>query len=297
MLNTDKVLQTHNTMVESQVKAMTENCTNAIQALNKVANQSGPPPSQFKVGEQVWLDATHLKLPHQKAKLTPKCLGPFKVTQKISPVAYCLKLPTNWRIHNMFHALLFTPYHKMYAHGPNFTHPPPDLIDGEDEYEVKQIVTHRQFRRSKKLQYLTKWKGYPESDNTWEPTDQVHTPLIVKHYQSTAKHQSARKSAHQSAILHVHIKTPQGIPKDLIKCPVIFPASPSNVCQKTSLSKNLPHSNDPNSTSTPPSHNLSVTSISVTRSAPRTPLTIAASASLTTAPTTTRLCQTTLPMS
>ena len=121
---------------------MTENHANTIRALNKVANQKGPPPSQFKIREQIWLDATHLKLPHQKAKLTPKHLGPFKIIQEISPVAYHLKLPTNWRIHNVFHASLLTPYHETHAHGPNFTCPPPDLINGEDEYKVEQIVAH-----------------------------------------------------------------------------------------------------------------------------------------------------------
>ncbi len=141
-LNSDKVLQTHNTLVESHVKAMMENCTNTIRVLNKIANQKGPPPSQFNTREQVWLDASHLKLPHQKVKLISKCLRPFKVTQEISPVAYQLELPTNWRIHNVFHASLLMPYHEMHAHSPNFTHPPPDLIDREDEYEVKWIVTH-----------------------------------------------------------------------------------------------------------------------------------------------------------
>jgi len=100
---------------------MTENCANTIQALNKITDQKGPLPSQFQTKEQVWLDASHLKLPHQKAKLTPKHLGPFKITQEISPVAYRLELPTNWRIHNVFHASLLMPYHETQAHGPNFT--------------------------------------------------------------------------------------------------------------------------------------------------------------------------------
>jgi len=136
-LNSDKVLQTHNALVESQIQAMTKNRADAIQALNKVANQKGAPPSQFHLQEQVWLDASHLKLPHQKAKLTPKRLGPFKITQEISPVAYRLELPPNWRIHDVFHASLLTPYHEMTTHGPNFTRPPPDLIDGEEEYKVE----------------------------------------------------------------------------------------------------------------------------------------------------------------
>ena len=99
-------------------------------------------------------------------------------------MAYRLELPPNWRIHDVFHASLLTPYHETTAHGPNFTRPPPDLIDGEEEYEVERIVAHRQFGRSKRLQYLIKWKGYPESDNTWEPADQVHAPELIKHYQS-----------------------------------------------------------------------------------------------------------------
>ncbi len=120
-LNSDKVLQTHNALVESQTQTMTKNHTDAIRVLNKVANQKGPPPSQFHIKEQVWLDASHLKLPHQKAKLTPKHLGPFKITQEISPVAYRLELPISWRIHDVFHASLLAPYHETPAHGPNFT--------------------------------------------------------------------------------------------------------------------------------------------------------------------------------
>src|SRR6266404_2615087 len=184
-LNLEESPKTMNALVEVRSEIMDQNRKNAIWALNKSSDQSGPLPSQYKLRQQVWLDTTHLKLPHQKAKLIPKCLGPFKITQEISPVAYRLELPPNWRIHNVFHASLLTLYHETTAHGPNFTRPPPDLIDGEEEYEVEQIVAHRQFGRSKRLQYLIKWKGYPESDNTWEPADQVHAPELIKHYQST----------------------------------------------------------------------------------------------------------------
>src|SRR5258708_15367161 len=32
------------------------------------------------------------------------------------------------------------------------------------------------------LQYFVKWKGYPKSDNTWEPAQNVHAPDLLKKY-------------------------------------------------------------------------------------------------------------------
>jgi hypothetical protein len=41
------------------------------------------------------------------------------------------------------------------------------MIEGEPEYEVETIISHR--KRGKGYQYLVKWEGYAESENTWEP--------------------------------------------------------------------------------------------------------------------------------
>jgi hypothetical protein len=66
-------------------------------------------------------------------KLAPKQYRPFKVAAQISKVAYKLQLPPSWKIHNVFHTSLLTPYKKMSQHGPNFLEPPPDIIEGEPE--------------------------------------------------------------------------------------------------------------------------------------------------------------------
>ncbi len=186
----------------------------------------------------------------------------------------------------------------MQAHGPNFTRPPPDLINGEEEYKIERIIAHRHFGRSKRLQYLIKWKGYPKSDNTWEPADQVHAPELIKHYKSAAHHQSAAKSAHQSATLPAGIRTLQLAPQSCIKCPMIFPASLSNASQKTSLSKNSPHSNIPNTTSTPPNPAHIAYSTSATSSTHPTYQYITGIVNSPTAPfiTATRACQISLAM-
>jgi len=82
----------------------------------------------------------------------------------------------------VFHASLLCPYHETDAHGPNFSRPPPTIIDGEEEYEVDQILNHQYHGQSKRLDYLIKWVGYPSSDNTWEPVAQIHAPHKIKAY-------------------------------------------------------------------------------------------------------------------
>jgi hypothetical protein len=69
---------------------------------------------------------------------------------------------------------LLTPYIETDFHGPNYTRPPPDLIDGEEEYEVENILKSRRYGRGRKVQYLVKWKGYTDSDNEWVNWDDMH---------------------------------------------------------------------------------------------------------------------------
>jgi hypothetical protein len=138
----------------------------AIHVLNRTAYKTEVPSNQWTVGQLVWLEGKNLPLPYGTAKLAPRCHGPFKIMKIISPVAVRLELPAQWSIHPVFHTSLLTPYTETPLHSPNFTRPPPDLIDGEEEYEVEQIHSHRTWGRRKTQQYLIKWKGYPESDNT-----------------------------------------------------------------------------------------------------------------------------------
>ena len=167
-----------------------ENREQATRAINKVAKGNGTIQRQYGTGDQVWLEGKNLRFPHQATKLNLKCYGPFRVIKEVSPVAYQLQLPPSWNIHLTFHTSLLLPYCKTPSHGPNFSQPPPDLIDGKEEYKVKQIKAHQNFGRTRRPQYLIKWKGYPESNNTWEDAINVHAPKIIKSYH---KHRPLQK--------------------------------------------------------------------------------------------------------
>ena len=172
----------NNDLAEEHVRKLMENRDQATRAINEAAKGNGTISSQYHIGDQVWLEGKNLKFPHQATKLNPKHYGPFRVIKEISLVAYQLQLPPSWNIHPVFHASLISPYSETPSYGPNFSRPPPDLINNEEEYEVKQIKAHQSFGRSKCLQYLIKWKGYPESDNTWEDAIDVHAPDLTKQY-------------------------------------------------------------------------------------------------------------------
>ena len=97
----------------------------------------------FKKGEKVWLEAQNLKHSVTNPKFTPKREGPFTITKVLSPIMYQLCLPKTWKIHPVFHTTLLSSYHENDVHGLNFPAPPPDLIAGEEEYEIDWILCHR----------------------------------------------------------------------------------------------------------------------------------------------------------
>src|SRR5713226_5455177 len=188
--------------VQERLAMMKERRLQAIAAINQ-SSKGRDIPSSFLVGTQVWLEGTHLRLPYQATKLAPKCYGPFEVVREVSPVAYQLRLPAAWNIHDVFHASLLSPYCETDAHGPNYSRPSPDLIEGEKEYEVEWVINHRHAGRARTLQYLIKWKGYPEADNTWEPADQVHAPQIIKAYHRQHPLEDKRRRANARMIIRI----------------------------------------------------------------------------------------------
>jgi hypothetical protein len=52
-------------------------------------------------------------------------------------------------------------------------------------YEVEAIVKHRKINGE--VKYLLKWKGFPESENTWEREANLECPSLVQEYWAARK--------------------------------------------------------------------------------------------------------------
>src|SRR6266566_6611090 len=79
------------------------------------------------------------------------------------------------------------PYSKTTMHGPNYHEPPPDVINGEKEWEVKEIVGSRRYGRWKKLQYLIRWEGYSAVHDSWEPAEGIRAPDLIRDFERQQK--------------------------------------------------------------------------------------------------------------
>lgn len=140
---------------------------------------------EFKVGDRVLLSTADLKLATQgtSKKLQPKFTGPFKITAKVGANAYTLELPRQLsKMHPTVNVSRLRPYkdndQATFPTREKLNRPPPQLVDEDDGYEVERIVDKMRTHKGRQFitWYLVKWKGYPDSDNTWRKAEWSRPP-------------------------------------------------------------------------------------------------------------------------
>lgn len=127
----------------------------------------------FAVGDLVKLDASKLLLHGQTcAKLRDRHLGPYMVSEIVSPVAYRLTLPSALsRVHPVFHVSRLLPWatnSELPAHEQPVRPTPTaaDFVAGEDVFEVDYISDCRIPSGKKTVEFETHWTGY--TDVSWQ---------------------------------------------------------------------------------------------------------------------------------
>ena len=108
-------------------------------------------------------------------KLCSKYFGPFQVLEKIGTVAYRLKLPSQSRVHPVFHVSLLK---KHVGTTPIVAGSLPEF----DQNDITPLVPYkvlqrRQIKRADKLvtQWLIHWKGLESYEASWEDAEFVRS--------------------------------------------------------------------------------------------------------------------------
>ncbi|EOY08397.1 Gag protease polyprotein [Theobroma cacao] len=132
-------------------------------------DSSGLPPRQ---GVAIWSGVIRFA---KREKLNPRYIGPFRIIERIGPVAYRLELPPELdRIHNVFHISML----KKYVPDPSHILETPPIELHEDlKFEVKPVrILDRKDRvlRNKSIPMVkVLWKNARMEEMTWEVESQM----------------------------------------------------------------------------------------------------------------------------
>jgi hypothetical protein len=94
-----------------------------------------------------------------------------------------VQLPVKYsRLHDVFPVSLLE---KWYSGQDQKLLPLPELVDGEEEWEVEDIVDHKNVGDERR--FLVKWAGWPAEYNTWEPREHfANAKKIITAYEQKA---------------------------------------------------------------------------------------------------------------
>lgn len=162
-------------------------------AFTKARYDNKHQPVALAVGDRAYLrlgddynipGLTNPKLHHQR-------IGPFKVLERVGPLAYRLQLTPVMRIHPVVSIAQLEPAAKGFDPYGRVKHsnPPPvvekDSLDPNEaeEYTIEALIGKRTSRN--RTQYLVKWKGYGHEHNVWyDLMDLEDVPNLIQEYEA-----------------------------------------------------------------------------------------------------------------
>jgi hypothetical protein len=127
----------------------------------------------FKVGDLVLLSNKDVQPPNEQDrpshKLAHRFSGPYEIIEAVGPVpSFRLRLPPDWRIHNIFHPSKL----RRYYYDTSGSHP----LDHEplESRVVEKILASRTLPEGQ-VQHLVKWKDHSPVFNVWMDEQDLHS--------------------------------------------------------------------------------------------------------------------------
>ena len=145
----------------------------AQEDMRKYANKKRSDADEYKVRDLVMLSTKDLKyqmVGRRTEKLTEKFVGPYRVKEIISSNAVKLELPSTVKIHPVVNVSSVRRYVGQ-VKGQRKEQPAPVIIEGEEEWEVEQILNKRKVRGKNK--YLVRWKRFTAESDIWEERENL----------------------------------------------------------------------------------------------------------------------------